>query len=471
MPTSQTGVRFRAMLKFFILGCGLALAVVSTGRGHSTLAPSPCPDNPPVDITSPQVPTDVCVPDGFGGVPTKYFDDYSWRSFIALVWPTQQGQRGMPDISQTVGGTGPRVFQTYKSAWEIFHNDGSAPVEWNVYEDKKFNACGQALDFGGLVLASFSKFGDIGQADFGHLVGPLVAQNNTYVRYLTGFNKTEFDKILSEQLFMRGNLGTDAKPLSFPVGALDVKSAWVVIDGISHPERFYQTDALVLDPRSGKCEEKTVGLIGLHIVQKTPSRPQWIWSSFEQVDNIPQPGASAPFTFNDGNGTPMPMKNPIGFPPPPTPPTKFNVQRLVDIAKSTKDTNAMYQAALRQQGSVWQFYQLVMTQWPVPPNTPANDGSPAHTTPPLGSATAFANVTMETFDQTRIARGCMACHNDTRNESDFLWALNDHAFPVLDPNFLLKEQAFRKLTDLLRMPEERLATPQSHPAARVRRHR
>ncbi|MFL6332941.1 MAG: hypothetical protein ACJ754_06300 [Pyrinomonadaceae bacterium] len=375
----------------------------------------------------------------------------------------------MPDLSQTVGGTGPRVFQTFKSAWEVFHNDGSPPVEWNVYEDKKFNACLQSVNFGDLVLASFSKFGDIGQADFGSFTGPLVAQNNTYVRYMTGFNKTEFDKIASEQLFLRANLGTDAKPLVFHEGALDVKSAWVVMDGIGHPERFYQTKAFVLDPKSGKCEEKMVGLVGLHIVQKTPSRPQWIWSSFEQIDNIPQPGAIMPFTFNDGGGTPMPVKNPIGFPPPPTPPTKFNVQRLTDIAKSTRDTNALYQAALRQQGSVWQFYQLVMTQWPVPPDTPTNHGLPAHTTPPLGSPTAFANITMETFDQTRIARGCMACHDSTRNESDFLWSLNDHAFPVLDPNFMLKEQAFRKLTDLLRMPEERLAVPQPRPARGRRR--
>lgn len=471
MATPRTRVKRQAALKCFTVGCALALAIISTGRGRSMPAQGQCPDNPPVDITSSQVPPDVCIPDGFGGVPTKFFDDYSWRSFIALVWPAQQGQRGRPDLGQAVGGPGPRVFQTYKSAWEIFHNDGSAPAEWNVYEGQKFNACGQVVNFGGLVLASFSKFGDIGQADFGSLVGPLVAQNNTYVRYLTGFNKMEFDKISSENLFKRENLGMDAKPLSFPVGALDVKSAWVVMDGISHPERFYQTQALVLNPESGQCVEKTVGLVGLHIVQKTPTRPQWIWSSFEQIDNIPQPGAVAPFTFNDRSGTPMPMRNPIGFPPPPSPTMKFNVQRLVDISPSTKNTNALYQAALRQQGAVWQFYQLVMTQWPVPPNTPINDGLPAHTTPPQGSPTAFANVTMETFDQTRISRGCMACHDSTRNESDFLWSLNDHAFPAVDPNFLLKASAFRKLTDLLRMPEERLATPQPRAPARVRRHR
>ena len=36
-----------------------------------------------------------------------------------------------------------------------------------------------------------------------------------------------------------------------------------------------------------KCTQRTMGLVGLHIVSKTPARPQWIWSTFEQVDNVP----------------------------------------------------------------------------------------------------------------------------------------------------------------------------------------
>jgi hypothetical protein len=30
-----------------------------------------------------------------------------------------------------------------------------------------------------------------------------------------------------------------------------------------------------------------MGLVGLHIAQKTARAPQWIWSTFEQIDNVP----------------------------------------------------------------------------------------------------------------------------------------------------------------------------------------
>ncbi len=31
-------------------------------------------------------------------------------------------------------------------------------------------------------------------------------------------------------------------------------------------------------------------LVGLHIMVKTRYRPQWLWSTFEQVDNVPPAG-------------------------------------------------------------------------------------------------------------------------------------------------------------------------------------
>lgn len=438
-----------------------------------------CPNVPVTTITSSQVPCDVCLPTSLP--PTSngiaYFDDYSWRAFIALVWPALQGQRGVPDTTKTVATAGPRVFETYKGLWELFHVDGSAPSSWNSFDPPAMNACGVQTAFGDLVLASFSKFSDLGQAGFGSLVGPLVAQNQTYVSYLTAYNQIEFDTITGNKWYLRANLPPSIKPFAF--GALDVKSAWMDMTNAKNPQRYYTRTAWVMDPSTGKCSQKTVGLVGLHIVQKTPTRPQWIWSSFEQVDNVPpaQAGAPGTFAFNDGTSTPMPAKNPYSINPLPLPvPSPFNVTRTMPISTlvpvpglpSTVQTNANYQAALKSAGSVFQFYQLVMTQWPVPGNTPTNPGTPKFTFPGTGATTSFANTTMETFDQGSIAFGCMACHTVTMNATDFLWSLADHAFPPKIPSLLTQDQDFRSLKTLIEGSRE-LEKPSAKPQPTPRR--
>jgi hypothetical protein len=359
-----------------------------------------------------------------------------------------------------VGASGARVFETYKALWELFHPDGSAPADWNTFESKQFNPCGVDSHWGDMTLGSFSKFGDIGEAGVGTLVGPLVAQpaaHPTYVRYLTGFNEIEFKFILDptgtsppKPLYLRANLEA-ANPLTFPNGALDVKSSWMDMTNAAHPERYYTRKAWVLNPADGTSAQITVGLVGLHIVQKTPMRPQWIWTTFEHVDNVPPPDAGAPgtFAFNDGSATAMPAVNPYSVNPLPIPtPAPYNVTRTKPIHPSTAITNTAYRTALA--GTIWANYQLVMTQWPLKPNMSTLPGTPPNTFPGAGSdTTAFANTTLETFDQGAISKGCMNCHNFTRLDSDFVWSLEDHAFPATAPGFLIKKASFRKLRNLL----------------------
>src|SRR6185369_13523343 len=115
----------------------------------------------------------------------------------------------------------------------------------------------------------------------------------------------------------------------------------------------------------------------------------------EQVDNVPPTPAGGPgtFAFNNGDGPPMPAKNPYSVNPLPIPvPSPYNVTRTMPISTlvpvpglpSTVQTNANYQQALKNAGSVFQFYQLVMTQWPTPGSTPGNSGAPKFTFPGLG---------------------------------------------------------------------------------------
>jgi hypothetical protein len=222
--------------------------------------------------------------------------------------------------------------------------------------------------------------------------------------------------------------------VTFQDGALDIKAAWIDMTNVQHSERYYTRKAWVLNPfvTPPTCTQVTVGLVGLHIVRKTPSRPQWIWSTFEQIDNVPGGASTGPFAYNNGTGTPpMPATNPNGWPPPATP-TAVNVQRLTPIHSSTMGTNQTYQALLRAKGGPWQFYQLVMTQWPLDASSPTEPGIPNNTFPGtrFGSPTsAYANVALETFDQTHISTGCMNCHNTAKSKTDFLWSLEVNAWP------------------------------------------
>jgi hypothetical protein len=57
--------------------------------------------------------------------------------------------------------------------------------------------------------------------------------------------------------------------------------------------RYYLETAEIVDVartlEAGRivCAKSAVALVGLHIAIKTSSRPQWVWSTFEQVDNVP----------------------------------------------------------------------------------------------------------------------------------------------------------------------------------------
>lgn len=391
-----------------------------------------CPNPPSPVINASQPPADVCVPDGFQGNPIAFFDDYSWRAFIAMVWPAAQGQRGVPDAGEVVGtGSGALVFETFKADWEVFQPDGHAPSPWSEFGGVPANPCQTDVPTPGvndMILASITKFQNLGQAGFGKLVGPIVAQNKTYVRYITSFNELEFNQILNGQWYLRENL---KKGVSFSNGSIDVKTSWIDMANVPKPGRFYTRKAWLMDLTTGRCSETTVGLVGMHIVQKTASRPQWIWSSFEHIDNVPQtsPPNIGPTTFNNAAGQPMPTSNPIPFPPPETPPPPFNVIRFKPINPSTVQTNAAYRDALR--GTVWANYQLVMTQWPIKAGDSTVPGSAPNTFPgTINSSSSFANTSMETFEQRFVTSGCMACHNFTRAGTDFLWALAINAFPV-----------------------------------------
>ena len=395
----------------------------------------------PIPVISFAMPDEVDAPVDPEADQTANFDDYSWRAFIALNWPANPGFRGAPDETKKIGDFSDPdtkvVWGTWKADYELFQREEAEPTEWSSFDG--FTPCGD-LPFKGsgrtMVLGSFLSFGDLNQAGSGRFGSPLVAQNRTYVRFQVRLNQIEFDFVRDQQLYRKSKLpGGGIPKLRFPNHCVAVKAAWKIIRDDELPAalgRYYLVNAMLLDPVANTCKMQKMGLIGLHIVQKTPLRPQWVWSSFEHIDNVPEPGSvhsnGRNYSLNDPS-RPQILNPPTAPPPisrdnPPLDnPKPMQVVRNKRIADSTRKTNEEYQALLK--GTVWTNYQLVMTQWPKFPQPEEENGAPfpGQFTGP-DPMTNIANTAMETYFQKSAATSCMNCHDIARRKgTDFVWFL------------------------------------------------
>src|SRR5262249_38867325 len=127
---------------------------------------------------------------------------------------------------------------------------------------------------------------------------PLVAQNGTFVRYEAYLNRPVFDMILgtasdpTSELFRYANIKGRTQGIPWPSGSIIVKSAWREIgpdDQAAASTSFTRQAILVKRGTTQQCEQKTVALVGFHVMQRTPKREHWVWSTFEHVANVPDP--------------------------------------------------------------------------------------------------------------------------------------------------------------------------------------
>jgi hypothetical protein len=449
---ASTKLPLAAGIRPGLTGCAVALCLtawIAASNEAMAQAAAPCKhdfswSDPPASVP----PGDICG----SGDDAKDFYAFSWQIFKFLVWPAST-QRGIPDAAKTITDTGPSTFESLKADWEIFRQNAEKPADWTAFPGSA-DPCSNHpnIEPGALVLATFNEFGDIIEGELGpNSVHVLVAQNRSYVRYQAAFNKKVFDTILGNQLYDASAVAgvgdaPDGLPVAAaarqPAGALTVKSAWIELPGPNpiDPSRFYiRQKAWVQNPESRECRMADVGLVGLHIVYKSPTRPQWVWSTFEHVDNVPEPlpEPNRSYTFNDGTGTAMKggpdddfkIPRPAGASGPGDPPRPYQVQRLQPITAEAADLNHVQQEKLRNLGSVWQNYKLVMTQWPVIGMAPDHDANAVIPNPSCAgpNASATANTTMETFFQAppdcSFQLTCMGCHDKTRR-TDSIWSIS-----------------------------------------------
>ncbi len=443
-----TSLRFGAVAAFMV-SFGLTAPLGSGSAGAERDMPAVSPDRiDDVPLTA--------------GDPFAVVGNFAWRAFIALNWPSrlEAAERGVADRFRSLGDPGKRVWETFKSDYELFTvgDDGRpiAPTPWASYDGR--NPCGAGVDNRMKTIAAFAPFTDFNQPSFavGEPSNPLVAQNGAYTRYEIHFNEPEFSTLAASGWSQGRNLPDEIHPAHFPVGSIAVKAAWRPLTAADTPAvraRYYVENAEIADVAktlaTGRvvCTRAEVALVGLHIVIKTKSRPQWIWTTFEHVDNVPPAGAGearepdardagAPYSYFDPS-KPMKLWPPLGSAntlpvdwsnPPKLDPTPMQVVRRYPIHASTMALNRAYWTLPGVKGTVWEHYMLVAAQWPtrVGPPGPDNDGAffPGRTdvsSPEDQSyrSTAKAqensvNTTMETYLQD-LPSSCMACHQVISN--------------------------------------------------------
>ncbi|PCR94635.1 hypothetical protein CP336_19955 [Pseudomonas fluorescens] len=347
------------------------------------------------------------------------FDQYSWQMFIALSWPAKNGQRGNPDCTKQPGAAGYTVWQTYKTVGEIFLPNARNPGPWNSPQiAKSFNIINIAS------LKNSAQVNAVDQAVGGWLIDQ--ARNPTY--YDISANETSYNYIVGNN-FYNADVVSKANNIQFPWGVIEIKSSWRILTPRDNARRYLTMIARVarFNDQGEKIgvSEAFLGLVGLHIITKANGYPQWIWSTFEQVDNVPpkvqvngqwvdQPASGTAYSyFNAAAPAATLNQSPCDWQTQgphqvcvPKPGTTFQtpnpLNRVTPIADITNQINASYQADPGLQKSVLKYYQLITTQRPLMPDNPGN---------PLGQPTPAlsANVTMESYIQPNSS--CMNCHS------------------------------------------------------------
>jgi len=361
-----------------------------------------------------------------------FFDYFAWQTFIGLIWPADPNYRGLADpkvetaeqflstnIRNRQGLSVPVVWETFQTIQTALPNPSNTepaqPQPWNAEKYTRpysFEQMSKAKHLAALNEA-FSS--------------PLIDQNRQYVRYQLQLNEVMYEFIRQNKWYLKKNLPKSPTQASLPPLALDedgkvlslvqpqtnstvkqpvngnsitIKSAWRVMieeQDISNAtnkwrkkddlSRYFVTTSDITDAVTNQpIEGQKMGLVGLHIVVKTPQFKQGIWASFEHVDNIKAPEGIRP-SFNNGNG----KFHPQGFSHKPNsllshapkiekhrdpvevsriykiPDTPVATSEAFPYGLSTQGINQRYQELLK--GTVWENYQLVITQWPTDPGS------------------------------------------------------------------------------------------------------
>jgi hypothetical protein len=471
----------------FFLAILLSLTLLLTGAlpvNAAEIANAATTSTNLVELISPELPIDIpisleeekkLIDTNFPAL-QRLFDLFSWKTFIALNWPVDDEKKPLENLTDL----GTPYWLTFHESLQVFRPDGSPPAEKTprMCTNLKNEDMRELYLTSSLFSNTFDK--DIADEVDQAFTSPLYDQNGNEVRYEVFLNDEEYNYIVANKIYnLDGQIefSQNHKPLSFPSGDLatgrhgvmELKLAWKILDPKNDiPSRFYTQTVLlpeldssgepILTTRGNfkKCTKQDVGLVGMHISTKTKSSPQWIWATFEHVDNLnvddlkTVDGKPLRPLFHDNS--PSGQTLPVNVAPLPRDSNgkpdangmlKTQVSRPIPIPKAKQKLNKSIHELLAVDKSPLRYYELIDTQWPTAPypdfgNYAAVSGGPSTNNLPeaitrksVGAPAPIylTNSIMETYLQTGNqtahfqengfpfnsapvfgTESCMACH-------------------------------------------------------------
>jgi hypothetical protein len=378
---------------------------------------------------------------------------FAWQEFIALNWQASPDRAGQPDASVPANLFGepragaPVVWETYKEAYEVFLPGAQTPSVWGAGQDVP-EICRDVASDAARDMPQTAKFSDDAQVldEFGQANAAvsdpsawLTAQNGQRAHYEVRVNEVEFDYIVEHEFYnalkqyeaVQLAIEQGGPGIYFPVGtpeqagAIEVKAAWIELDNPGLWNRYLTSEAYIYDEQQADpdCRVAVMGLIGLHIIQK--SNDQWTWATFEHVQNAPSIAEIGGldllpryrFYNHDCRENCAPNRKPAPGQPYDRPIQVVRIKDIADVGSwgdftdNVASLNAYVQQIIREANanSVFQHYELVSVGWPV--EIVPNDHV---TTAPLPYQNlvpdSLANSVMETYFQ-QNGVNCTDCHS------------------------------------------------------------
>lgn len=402
-------------------------------------------------------------------------DSLSWRTFIAINWPANDN--GSPDSTKTFGSeTDFTVFEHWMLSTNLYVDSGQTakPWEYGTDENSRPLNANDTTDF-----RIIPKFESIDKTDADNL--PVIDVNGKYTMFMIYYNKQAYDYMVKGNLYSKKGqqnfvktwptlteglkIAIDGEPVGIEkkfkrayfsvgttkdstfsagnttfyftrnLGTILLKTGWRIMMPNDDKGRYYTKKITI---KSGKQIE--IGLVAMHISHKVAEATQWVWSTFEHVDNAPEMANDGSAivednihysyfnkTKNDPSKYNLPTDKSLYFDG--TQRTPVQVVRVNKIESSTEKINNFYRENIKrfEPKSVWQYYKLVGTQWPGAPEffTESSDY-----TPPI-----LANTVLETYLQKTSS--CLGCHSQARflysdpttsgigYNADFVWGLSN----------------------------------------------